>query len=55
LALVKTIVTAKIHNQAAVVYRHNAKEETLKQRKASVQGQKTIDQSLFRNQHITKY
>jgi CRISP-associated protein Cas1 len=44
LELVKAIVTAKIHNQAAVLYRHKVKEEVLKQRKASVQGQKTIDQ-----------
>lgn len=44
LELVKAIVAAKIQNQAAVLYRHNVKEEKLKQRKASVQGQKTIDQ-----------
>ncbi|BAU12849.1 CRISPR-associated protein Cas1 [Leptolyngbya sp. NIES-3755] len=44
LELVKAIVIAKIQNQAAVLYRHNVKEEKLKQRKASVTSQKTIDQ-----------
>jgi CRISP-associated protein Cas1 len=44
LDLVKAIVAAKIHNQSAVLYRHNVKEDVLKQRKTSVQAQKTIDQ-----------
>ena len=44
LELVKAIVTAKIHNQATVLYRHSVKEHLLKQRKAGVQSQETIDQ-----------
>ena len=44
LELVKAIVTAKIHNQATVLYRHSVKEHPLKQRKAGVQSQETIDQ-----------
>jgi CRISP-associated protein Cas1 len=44
LDLVKAIVTAKIHNQATVLYRHSVKEHALKQRKAAVQSQETIDQ-----------
>jgi CRISP-associated protein Cas1 len=44
LALVQAIVTAKIHNQATVLYRHNVKQHPLKQRKTSVQNQPTIDQ-----------
>ncbi|KAM3099032.1 type I-D CRISPR-associated endonuclease Cas1d [Phormidesmis sp. 146-35] len=44
LALVKAIVTAKIHNQSTVLYRHGVKEHPLKQRKASVEGQSSIDQ-----------
>jgi CRISPR-associated protein Cas1 len=43
LALVKAIVTAKIHNQSAVLYRHKITEHSLKQRKAQVASQKTID------------
>jgi CRISPR-associated protein Cas1 len=44
LELVKAIVTAKIHNQAAVLYRHKVQEERLKQQKAAVQSQTTIEQ-----------
>lgn len=44
LELVKAIVTTKIHNQATVLYRHGVKEHPLKQRKASVAAQNTIDQ-----------
>lgn len=44
LALVKEIVTAKIHNQYAVLYRHNQRDNTLKQRKSEVNTQATIDQ-----------
>jgi CRISPR-associated protein Cas1 len=44
LALVKAIVTAKIHNQSAVLYRHKVKEHPLKQRKVQVSTQKTTDQ-----------
>ncbi|NDJ19046.1 type I-D CRISPR-associated endonuclease Cas1d [Myxacorys almedinensis] len=44
LALVKAIVGAKIHNQSTVLYRHQVKESALKQRKAQVPLQGTIDQ-----------
>jgi CRISP-associated protein Cas1 len=44
LELVKAIVTAKIHNQSAVLYRHQVKENPLKLRKGMVKGQSTIDQ-----------
>jgi CRISPR-associated protein Cas1 len=44
LELVKAIVTAKIHNQAAVLYRHGVKENPLKLRKGMVKSQGTIDQ-----------
>ncbi len=44
LALVKAIVAAKIHNQNAVLYRHNVRESTLKQRKRQVESQKSLDQ-----------
>jgi CRISP-associated protein Cas1 len=44
LALVKAIVTAKIHNQGAVLYRHKVTEHPLKQRKGEVANQKSIDQ-----------
>jgi len=44
LELVKAIVTAKIHNQYSVLYRHNQRENLLKQRKSQVKGQSTLDQ-----------
>ncbi len=44
LALVQAIVTAKIHNQHAVLYRHNQRDNPLKQRKAAVKTQTTLDQ-----------
>ncbi len=44
LALVKAMVTAKIHNQNAVLYRHNIRESSLKQRKSQVNSQNTLDQ-----------
>ena len=44
LELVKAIVTAKIHNQYSVLYRHGQKENPLKLRKKMVQSQGTIDQ-----------
>ena len=43
LILVKAIVTAKIHNQYAVLYRHGQKDNPLKQRKGMVAQQKTLD------------
>jgi CRISPR-associated protein Cas1 len=44
LELVKAIVTAKIHNQSAVLYRHQVKENPLKVRKGQVKDQATLDQ-----------
>jgi CRISPR-associated protein Cas1 len=44
LALVKAIVTAKIHNQHAALYRHGMVENPLKLRKKLVSEQKTIEQ-----------
>jgi CRISPR-associated protein Cas1 len=44
LGLVKAIVTAKIHNQYAVLYRHQQRDNPLKQRKSQVKSQTTIDQ-----------
>ena len=44
LSLVKEIVTAKIHNQYTVLYRHGQRENSLKQRKTEVKMQTTIDQ-----------
>ncbi len=44
LDLVKAIVTAKIQNQYAVLYRHNQRENPLKQRKNQIKSQTTIDQ-----------
>jgi CRISP-associated protein Cas1 len=44
LALVKAIVTAKIHNQYAVLYRHGQTENPLKLCKKQVQAQTTLDQ-----------
>jgi CRISPR-associated protein Cas1 len=43
LALVKTIITSKIHNQYQVLYRHNEKDNPLKERKHLVKSQQTID------------
>lgn len=43
LELVKAIVTAKIHNQYSVLYRHNQRENLLKQRKSQVKSQSTLD------------
>ena len=44
LELVKAIVTAKIHNQYNVLYRHNEKDNPLKERKVLVKTQQNIDQ-----------
>lgn len=44
LALVQAIVTAKIHNQYTVLYRHGQPENPLKSRKKLVQRQATLDQ-----------
>lgn len=44
LELVKAIVIAKIHNQYNVLYRHNQKDNPLKERKSLVKSQETIDQ-----------
>lgn len=44
LELVKAIVIAKIHNQYNVLYRHNEKDNPLKERKSLVKTQQTIDQ-----------
>ena len=44
LALVKTIVTAKIHNQYHVLYRHGISDKTLQQRKKLVAQQSTLNQ-----------
>lgn len=44
LALVQAIVTAKIHNQYAVLYRHGQKDNPLKLRKQQVKEQATLDQ-----------
>ncbi len=44
LELVKTIVIGKIHNQYNVLYRHNEKENPLKERKNLVKNQQTLDQ-----------
>ncbi|MEB3214194.1 MAG: type I-D CRISPR-associated endonuclease Cas1d [Leptolyngbyaceae bacterium] len=44
LELVKAIVTAKIHNQYGVLYRHHQRENPLKRRKSQVKPQATIDQ-----------
>ena len=43
LILVKAMITAKIHNQYAVLYRHGQKDNPLKQRKSLVKQQKTLD------------
>jgi CRISPR-associated protein Cas1 len=44
IALVKAIVTAKIHNQYAVLYRHGQTDNPLKLRKKLVQEQTTLNQ-----------
>ncbi len=44
LEIVKAIVTAKIHNQYAVLYRHDQKENPLKSRKHLVKEQTTLDE-----------
>ncbi|GAB4284761.1 MAG: CRISPR-associated endonuclease Cas1 [Oscillatoriaceae cyanobacterium] len=44
LAVVKTIVSAKIHNQYQVLYRHGQKDNPLKQRRKLVAEQGTIDE-----------
>lgn len=44
LALVKAMVSAKIHNQRAVLYRHQQKNHSLKQTKALVAQKHTLDQ-----------
>jgi CRISPR-associated protein Cas1 len=44
LVLVKAIVIAKIHNQSAVLYRHQVKDQVLKQRKELVRSQSSIAQ-----------
>jgi CRISPR-associated protein Cas1 len=44
LTLVKEIVTAKIHNQYTVLYRHGQRENSLKKCKNEVKMQATIDQ-----------
>ena len=44
LEIVKAIVTAKIHNQYAVLYRHGQKENPLKLRKSLVEQQHSVDQ-----------
>jgi CRISPR-associated protein Cas1 len=44
LELVKAIVTAKIHNQYAVLYRHHQPDNPLKQRQSQVKPQATLDQ-----------
>jgi CRISPR-associated protein Cas1 len=44
LDLVKAIVTAKIHNQYSVLYRHNQRNNPLKERKGVVKTQSTLDQ-----------
>lgn len=44
LALVQAIVTAKIHNQYAVLYRHGQKDNPLKLRQKQVKEQATLDQ-----------
>ncbi len=44
LELVKAIVTAKIHNQYSVLYRHQQPDNSLKRRKSQVKSQATVDQ-----------
>ncbi len=44
LALVKAIITAKIHNQRSLLYRHGQRDDSLKIRKSQVPEQQTLDQ-----------
>ena len=44
LSIVKAIVTAKVHNQYAVLYRHGQKENPLKLRKRLVEAQHSVEQ-----------
>lgn len=44
LAIVRTLVTGKLHNQHRLLYRHGQRETSLKQRKQSVSQQLTVDQ-----------
>jgi CRISPR-associated protein Cas1 len=44
LELVKAIVSAKIHNQYNVLYRHHERDNPLKERKNLVKNQQTLDQ-----------
>jgi CRISPR-associated protein Cas1 len=44
LAIVKTLVTGKIHNQHHLLYRHGQRETPLKERKKLVPQQTTLDQ-----------
>lgn len=44
LTIVKAMITAKIHNQYAVLYRHGQKENPLKLRKTLVAQQHSVDQ-----------
>lgn len=44
LELVKAIVMAKIHNQYNVLYRHNQRDNPLKERKSLVKNQQSLDQ-----------
>lgn len=44
LELVKAIITAKIHNQYSVLYRHHQRENPLKERKGIVKNQLTLEQ-----------
>jgi CRISPR-associated protein Cas1 len=44
LELVKAIVTAKIHNQHTVLYRHKIRDNPLKQRKSLVKEQQTLNE-----------
>jgi CRISP-associated protein Cas1 len=44
LELVKAIVTAKIHNQYSVLYRHNQRDNPLKEREGVVKSQSTLNQ-----------
>ena len=44
LALVKAIITAKIHNQRSLLYRHGQTDDPLKLRKSQVPEQQNLDQ-----------
>ena len=43
--LVKAIITAKIHNQRSILYRHGQIDDSLKLRKSQVQEQQNLDQA----------